>query len=160
MPAEPGSLSAMSANLQLLQQEAGQVVPRRRPGTRDGWGHHFQKSPDPYREDEDVECRGGWTAVVLILPPCPRLSPVSLSPAFGLLPFCHSLSLFFYSFNNCRDVAGVSCLHPLKWKLPGVCPVTGSHSYQPALILEHFHPLPKPRPVNSPSGIPPSNLQP
>lgn len=56
MPAEPGSLSAIPANLQLLEQETGQVVPTHRPGTRVGWGHHSQaQSLSLYRQDGDVK---------------------------------------------------------------------------------------------------------
>lgn len=48
-------------------------------------------------------------------------------------------------------MASEPCVHPLNWELPWVHSVAGSCSHQPNLILELFHPLPKPRPVNSPS---------
>lgn len=56
LPVDPGSLLAIPANLLLLEQETGQVVPTYRPGTRVGWGLHLQAlSPSPYGQEEDVK---------------------------------------------------------------------------------------------------------
>lgn len=146
MPADPGSLSAIPANLQLLEQETGQVVPTYRPGTRVGWGLHLQAlSPNPYRQEEDVKpalrCGAQYCKQQLSLSSTPA-PHCHISPALLLLPICHPYPCF-HVFKNLSHVAGVSCVHPLKWKPPRVYPLTGSCSHQPALILEHFPSTPK-----------------
>lgn len=126
------------------------MVPRHRPGTGGGWGRHLQtQCSNLYRQDEDVR-PGVEHSSSFYHPPSLLSSPrSSLSLPFFSFPVtqypCFSI------FNSLRGVATVPCIHPLNWKLPWAHSVTGSCSHQPDLILELFHPLPKPRPVNSPS---------
>lgn len=131
------------------------MVPRHRPGLV-GW---MEPSP-PDTMSQSLQTR--WRCEA-----CPRvwssvaaqklLSSSFPAPLSPLQPFPPLLSLpvtQYPCFSICNSLSGVAsepCIHPLNWELPWVHSVAGSCSHQPDLILELFHPLPKPRPVNSPS---------
>jgi hypothetical protein len=86
--------------------------------------------------------------------PPPLLPSPRSSLTLPFFSFPATQYLCFSIFNSLRGVASVAnvpCIHSLNWKLPWVHSVAGSCRHQPDLILELFHPLPKPYPVNSPS---------
>lgn len=96
-----------------------------------------------------VEHSSSSRACLSLLPFSPLPTPAFPSPSFPFL----SLSIpAFPSFRASEVWLSVPCIHPINWKLPWVHSVAGSCSHQPDLILELFHPLPKPRPVNRSSA--------